>query len=249
MARPRKFRKISSIPEAEGLIPIGYNKDDCPFEVKMTYDEYETIKLIDLLGMNQEECAIKMDISRPTVTNIYNDARYKLADALINEKILLIESGDFTVCKQGKKIGKLDNKNSKIKIAVTHENGDIFQHFGHCEEFKIYNVLNGKIVDSKVFKVTEIGHGALAVFLEKLGVDILICGGIGQGAKTALSDAHITLFGGVKGSSDSAVNSLLSESLEYDGNVECSRHEHSHQSNHDCQNHEKHKCRHGNCNQ
>ena len=73
-----------------------------------------------------------------------------------------------------------------MKIAVTHENGQIFQHFGHTAEFKVYEVEGGKIVFSKVMDTNGHGHGALAGLLGTIGAEILICGGIGGGAQMAL---------------------------------------------------------------
>ena len=81
-----------------------------------------------------------------------------------------------------------------MKIAVTYENGQVFQHFGHCEQFKLYEVLNGKVFSSQVVSAVGSGHGALAGFLRQYGVDVLICGGIGGGARTALADAGIQLY-------------------------------------------------------
>ena len=66
-----------------------------------------------------------------------------------------------------------------MKIAVTHENGQVFQHFGHCAEFKIYEVENGEIKSSAVVGTDGAGHGALAGFLQLRDVEALICGGIG----------------------------------------------------------------------
>ena len=83
-----------------------------------------------------------------------------------------------------------------MKIAVTYENGEIFQHFGHTEQFKIYDVDNGKVMSSQVVDTNGSGHGALAGFLKALNVDMLICGGIGGGAQAALAEAGIKLYGG-----------------------------------------------------
>ena len=96
-----------------------------------------------------------------------------------------------------------------MKIAVTYNNGQIFQHFGHTEEFKIYEVAEGKIVSSIVVDTNGSGHGALAGFLQENGVEVLICGGIGMGAQMALAEAGIQLFGGVSGDADAAVEALL----------------------------------------
>ena len=99
-----------------------------------------------------------------------------------------------------------------MKIAVTYENGRVFQHFGHTEQFKIYQVEDGKVTASQVVETAGSGHGALAGFLRDQGVDTLICGGIGGGAKTALAQAGIQLYGGVSGNTAQAVEDLLAAS-------------------------------------
>ena len=95
-----------------------------------------------------------------------------------------------------------------MKIAVTYENGQIFQHFGHTEQFKLYDVADGSIVRAEVVDTNGSGHGALAGFLMQRGVDTLICGGIGGGAQMALAEAGIKLYGGVSGNADAAVAAL-----------------------------------------
>ena len=95
-----------------------------------------------------------------------------------------------------------------MKIAVTYENGQIFQHFGHTSQFKLYDVADGKVVNSRVVDTNGSGHGALAGFLMQHGVTTLICGGIGGGAQAALANVGITLYGGVSGSADEAVAAL-----------------------------------------
>jgi predicted Fe-Mo cluster-binding NifX family protein len=86
-----------------------------------------------------------------------------------------------------------------LRIAVTYENGDIFQHFGHTERFKIYDTDHDQVKLATTVNTNGSGHGALADILKKLSVDALICGSIGDGAKRALSEAHITFYGGVSG--------------------------------------------------
>ena len=86
-----------------------------------------------------------------------------------------------------------------MKIAVTYENGQVFQHFGHTERFKIYEVEDGAVTASQVVDTAGSGHGALAGFLRERGVQTLICGGIGGGARTALAQAEIQLYPGVSG--------------------------------------------------
>lgn len=119
-------------------------------------------------------------------------------------------------------------------IAVTHENGEVFQHFGHTESFKIYEVEDGKILSSKIVDTNGSGHGALAGFLEEFDVDMLICGGIGGGARMALAEAGIQIFGGVSGSADDAVNALVKGELVFNPNASCSHH---HGEEHNCGSH------------
>lgn len=232
MARPRKSRLVHSMPPCEGFIPVGYQQSKGHETVVMTIDEYETIRLIDYGKLNQEICAAHMGISRSTVTNIYESARFKLADALIHEKVLLIEGGDYDIYAENKKIGRMEEEKKRMKIAVTYENGQIFQHFGHCENFKVYQVEGGKIIDTKIENASGSGHGALAGFLKALDVEILICGGIGGGAQMALAEAGIKLYGGVNGDADAAVNALLEGTLVYNANVQCNHHGHG--NGHSC---------------
>ena len=136
-----------------------------------------------------------------------------------------------------------------MKIAVTYENGQVFQHFGHTEQFKLYEVEDGRVVSSQVVDTNGSGHGALAGFLREYGVDALICGGIGGGARNALAQAGIQLYPGASGDADSQVEALLAGRLVYDPDTVCAHHDHG--EGHDCGHHhghgEGHECRHGNC--
>lgn len=124
-----------------------------------------------------------------------------------------------------------------MKIAVTYEDGQVFQHFGHTEFFKVYNVEDGKITSSSVISTNGQGHGALAEVLRELHVETLICGGIGGGARMALAEAGIQLYGGVQGNADEAVAALLNGTLGYNPDVECSHHGHGHEEGHTCGSH------------
>lgn len=124
-----------------------------------------------------------------------------------------------------------------MKIAVTYENGNVFQHFGHTAQFKLYEIQNGAVVSSQIVPTNGAGHGALAGFLKEQNVDALICGGIGGGAKTALSENGIKLYGGVSGNADEAAAALAGGTLIYNSETTCSHHAHSHGENHQCGNH------------
>ena len=131
-----------------------------------------------------------------------------------------------------------------MKIAVTYEDGQIYQHFGHTSNFKIYDVIGKDIVSSQVVSTNGSGHGALAGMLKELNVAVLICGGIGGGAQVALAEAGIMLYGGVTGDADEAVTALLEGTLAFNPNVQCNHHGHEHGEGHTCGNHGcgSHKC-------
>ena len=125
-----------------------------------------------------------------------------------------------------------------MKIAVTYENGEVFQHFGHTEQFKLYEVSGGKLLQTQVVDTNGSGHGALAGLLAQLGVDTLICGGIGGGAQAALAEANIRLIGGVQGNADEAVQAFLNGTLAFDPNVHCTHHNQKHgDGGHTCGSH------------
>lgn len=100
MPRPRKCRKVCFLPERNSFGPLNITNIDAEI-ILMTVDEYETIRLIDLEEMTQEECAEKMDVARTTIQRIYNDARKKLAKSLVEGKILKIQGGDYKLCDKG----------------------------------------------------------------------------------------------------------------------------------------------------
>lgn len=125
-----------------------------------------------------------------------------------------------------------------MKIAVTYENGTIFQHFGHTEQFKLYEAENGAVVSSQVVDTNGSGHGALAGFLSAHGVDCLLCGGIGGGAQAALAEAGIRLYAGCSGDADQRVSELLAGTLVYAADATC---DHHHSEDHDCGEHD-HTC-------
>ena len=129
-----------------------------------------------------------------------------------------------------------------MKIAATYDNGNIFQHFGKTEFFKVYEVEDNKVVSSEVIGSNGTGHGALAGLLAEQGISVLICGGIGGGAQSALAEAGIELCSGAQGDADTAVEAYLKGELVSTG-VNC---DHHHEEGHSCGGHEEgHSC--GNC--
>lgn len=98
MARPRKRRNVCILPEVNKFGPMGVGAENSEEVIVMSVEEYETIRLIDLEGLTQEECSKSMGVARSTIQRIYDEARKKLADALVNGKTLKIRGGDYTLC-------------------------------------------------------------------------------------------------------------------------------------------------------
>ena len=182
MARPAKKRRVCEKPLCNRFMPqLEHQFIEI---VTLGIDEYECIRLIDYEGMTQEECAEQMNLVRTSITGIYANARKKVADSLVNGKELRIEGGNYefchgnlTCCRQRMQsgnqcLGKMSEEWRKMKmvIAVTYEDGQVFQHFGHSEYFKIYEVDGGKVLKSEVVDTNGQGHEALADFLSDYSV-------------------------------------------------------------------------------
>ena len=195
MPRPVRCRKIERLPVYRSFSPDDIEADE---SVRMTVDEFEALRLLDDEGLNQEACASRMNIARTTVTAIYDSARKKVAETLVHGKRLLIAGGCCEVAPVEIRQDIMEKGSMTMRIAVTYEHGEIFQHFGHTEQFKLYDVEDGKITGEQVVDTNGSGHGALAGFLQAAKVDALICGGIGMGAQMALADVGIKLYAGVQ---------------------------------------------------
>ena len=188
MARPQRCRRICRAPQYDSFGPEGCRNSE---SILLTLDEYEVLRLVDLEQKTHEQCAAQMDISRSTVTEIYESARRKLAACLVYGRRLVIAGGNYRFCggrekaqcrqpcrhtknqplDDGCKQDSIEHATGgqTMKIAVTYDNGQIFQHFGRTEEFKIYDVTDGKITASEVVNTNGSGHSALAGFLMQNG--------------------------------------------------------------------------------
>ncbi len=226
--RPKKLRTVGMVPEYVGFVPEGVGSTgDIP--IVITQDELEAIRLVDLKGLDQAEAARSMGIARATVAGTCQRARRKIADALVNGRRLEVEGGTVRYVPPNQpadtdwpqKRGDTD-----MRIAATYEEGEIFPHFGRTEQFKVYDVEDGKVVSSQVVGSNGIGHGALAGLLAQGGVDALICGGIGGGALAALAQQGIQVYAGASGSADAAVEELLAGTLPTTGEATCEDHGH-----------------------
>lgn len=256
MSRPTKCRRVCYFPKILEFSPTGEAVGE---PVILTIDEFETIRLIDKEELSQEECGAQLGVGRTTAQKIYDRARKKLADALVLGLPIKIEGGDYRLCngtadycykndcfiKQIQTEFSFNKGENIMRIAVTYENGNIFQHFGHTEKFKVYDVEDGKIINAEIIDTNGSGHGALAGVLSAIRADALICGGIGGGARTALAEAGIQLYGGVSGNADEAVNAFIAGNLSFNPDVRCNHHDQKHGDEaHTCGDHV---CGHNHC--
>ena len=121
-----------------------------------------------------------------------------------------------------------------MRIAIPYYMGNIFQHFGHAPQFKVYEVENHQVLMEMLVEVEEQGHGAVAELLQSLDVRVVICGNIGEGAMKALQNAGIIFYGGVTGDADEAITALVQGGLKYDPNIRCTAHADGHGCGGDC---------------
>lgn len=240
MARPCKKRRVCMNPTYNEFEPIGVKTDNI---VSLTVDEFECLRLLDYERITQEECAIKMMVARTTVTLIYQEARYKLMDALINGKKIIISGGNYHLCSEHHNcrgyncltedfLIKERRGDIKMRVAVTYENNQVFQHFGRTQQFKVYDILENGTYESFILDSNGAGHGALADVLLRNKVDMLICGGIGNGAVNALARCNIRVLAGASGDCDTIINLLIKNELDLNGTSNCNHHHH--EENHEC---------------
>lgn len=213
IARPRKYRNVCGLPSSDRYGPLGMGKGQREF-ITMTIDQYETIRLIDLEGLTQEECSSQMNIARTTVQRIYSDARKILAESLVQGKVLKIEGGDYKICNgRGRFCGrgnchgarknidslekvKGEEKSMKIAIPVNKKSMEtkVSENFGRAEYFLIYDLdsKENDYIDNKASS-TPGGAGIIAAqTVVDSGVDALITPRCGKNA------GDVLLAGGVK---------------------------------------------------
>ena len=109
-------------------------------------------------------------------------------------------------------------------LAIPYENGQIFQHFGRTPQWKRYTIRNGTITASEILSSEGFGHSALITLLQNWQIDAVICGGIGHGAREKLMQAGITLYAGVSGNADDAVQQFLQGTLSHSETETCHHH-------------------------
>ncbi|MCI7331304.1 MAG: NifB/NifX family molybdenum-iron cluster-binding protein [Selenomonadaceae bacterium] len=239
MARPAKPRRICMLPPCTSFVPDTVRDAAAQPPVVLTLDEYECLRLIDYEGADQATCADAMEVARTTVQAVYASARQKLARALVCGLPLTIQGGSYETCKGPRpncccatrlrhgcpRIFQQKRSENTMKLAVTYSpDGQIFQHFGKTQAFKVYTIEHGAIQSAEVKDTEGQGHGALAGMLKDWGVDTLLCGGMGMGAQNALTAAGIDIYAGCTGAADDAVRALLAGELTQNDTPTCDHH-------------------------
>ncbi len=257
MPRSCKCRRVCSIPENRAFFP----QQPCGKTTALTVEELESVRLCDLENLGQDEAAENMNVSRPTFQRILYRARHKIAEALCAGEEIRIGGGCYEVARapcgcRGRcrcccfEAGthhretkpssptnrRTNQEENNMKIAVTTEGTQIFQHFGKCPSFTVFTVEGGTVRQKSTLDTSRNGHAALAAFLKGNGVDTVICGGIGAGAREMLTKSGISLVSGIDGNIDSAVEAYLAGNLTDQGgscsnggtehNCDCSNHCH-----------------------
>lgn len=249
-----KCRRVCCDTRKRSFMP-----EDAAEAVVLSVEELESLRLCDLEGADQSAAALSMGVSRGTLQRIVYSARRKVAEALCFGKGICISGGNYRLaerkCGSGARCSRCrfvqagddletdkchndERKRSSMMkdgvIAVTADNGEIFQHFGHTRWFEVYRIKDGAVVSHETIDAEGSGHSALGGFLLDHGVGLLICGGIGGGAKNVLAAAGIELISGVSGSVDEAVKLYLEGGLKDDPSAECSHHHHGHEVEGSC---------------
>ena len=198
--------------------------------ISLLLEEWEALRLVDYIGLEQTVAALSMDISRQSVQMLLASARSKMARAVVEGLPLHIHGDPKNT---GSNQITITKRNSTMKIAVTTQHTQVFPHFGRTPEFYLVTAEDGKIIEEKIIAAPAEGHGALVGFLVSQGVDTPICGGIGGGAANGLRSAGIKVYAGASGSVKEQVLSLLIGQLPQQGEANCDHHdEHDHEHQH-----------------
>ncbi len=222
MPRPVMDRRVSGRPASTLFKPAGIPAMEIP-ELVLTLDEFEALRLADYDGLYQEAAAMRMGVSRQTFGRIVENARRKVADALVNGKALRVEGGNAVPGKE----------ETTMKIAVPTKDGAVDAHFGHCSHYTIYTVDGGSIVSEETL-ASPAGCGCksgVAGDLARAGIGTMIAGNIGGGAVRVLGSFGIHVVRGASGSVRTAAEAFLAGKIA-DTGANCSEHGDDHECAH-----------------
>jgi len=229
MPRTPAPKTIRSAPIARAFLPSTADTDPGQSAIHLLLEEWEALRLVDYLGVEQSAAAESMNISRQSVQMLLASARSKIARAIVEGQSLQIQAAPKIT------LSKIlaNQRNLKMKIAVTCQDKQVFPHFGRTPEFYIVSAEDGKIISEQFVAAPAQGHGALVGFLADQGVDCLICGGIGGGAVNSFRAAGIQIYAGASGEVKEQVLSLLSGQLPEQGEANCDHHGEGHDHHHE----------------
>jgi len=219
MPRPIKKRSIREKPVCCRFIPEKIQDNEI---IKLTMDEFDVIRKCDFERLSQENCALTMNVSRTTVQRIYASARQKVAEALVLGKVLEVDGGVVV-------FNAIDDSNNytnemgevSMKIAIGLDGENVANHFGHCNDFRVFEIVENKVINQEDIHDDEHVHQARPQFLKDLGVNVLIMNSMGKGAYNRLIALGIKTINAENKSVNEALSLYLSQEL----NVELVGHE------------------------
>ncbi|MCR5313681.1 MAG: DUF134 domain-containing protein [Bacteroidaceae bacterium] len=231
MARPKQCRLVEMAPQIAGYTPYG-RRCVSSQPISLRYDEYEAIRLLDYEGMQQAQAAEVMNVSRPTLTRIYDNARKSIAKALVEGLPIEITGGNTEFEQHIKQ--KIDFKIMNQKIAIPTAQGVLFPHFGKAPQVTVVTVTDGKVSDTQVFDGPAHEHGAMPRMIAKLECTDVICGGAGDAAIQMLNQMGIQVHAGAPQLAvEDIMLKYLNGTIEYgDGRCNhegCGGHHHHHE--------------------
>jgi predicted DNA-binding protein (UPF0251 family)/predicted Fe-Mo cluster-binding NifX family protein len=226
MSRPPKCRRVEFLPDVNYFKPAGIPLRELE-EVCMSVEEAEALRLKDLEGLEQEQGAEKMNISRPTFQRVLASARQKVSDALLNGKAIRIEGGNFQVtpvticCHQEQNVNSMNKGERFMKYAMPVSGSRLMSHFGQANEFMLLDVgQDGRVVKKETITVTPHSCGTLPGELAKRGVSVVLAGGMGMGPRMAFQQSNIDVVLGVtEPDPEKAVVAYVNHTLESGANV------------------------------
>ena len=240
MPRPRKLRNVCSMPKSCSFGPLDLRSIEI---INMTVDEYETIRLIDLEGLTQEECSKQMNVARTTVQGIYIDARKKLADSLVNGKRIIIGGGEYRLCGglQGgcgrgchreECIKNNVKENDKMKIAIPADecskNSKVCMSYGRTSFFAVYDTETKEysfLDNSAAASQGGAGIKASQMLIDN-GVTVVITERLGQNAADVLNIGKVKIMQAIAGDIETNVNDYLADKLGELTNIHAGFHMH-----------------------
>lgn len=236
MPRPLKERSIVENPKCCKFIPENIKTDGI---IVLSLDEFEVIRKCDFERLSQENCALTMNVSRTTVQRIYASARIKIAEALVRGMILEIDGGTVTYNSKNmfaNNVNVNEKGEIKMKIAIGIDGEKVAGHFGHCNDFIIYEIIENVKVSETVIHDEEHVHQARPQFLKDLGVDVLIMNTMGKGAYNRLIALNIKCVNAedknIKDALDAYLNHTLNKELVGHECSGCGNHTHEHKGHH-----------------